>query len=181
MKFVVYIALSLLTMYITKQLDNSMDTYYSTITYPHVYDVFHSALPNFHKYEYILNIYSCVFILAFLIPSIFTEFIGYIVPIFILKLIFNHATILPKHYECNVSNDLNPYGGCYDKIFSGHFAFVFLITLLLWNHKLIPMELLVLFNTIHAFLILVTRAHYTIDILVSALVTLYIVQNKLSL
>ena len=62
MKFVVYIALSLLTMYITKQLDNSMDTYYSTITYPHVYDVFHSALPNFHKYEYILNIYCLILV-----------------------------------------------------------------------------------------------------------------------
>lgn len=63
-----YIALSLLIMFVTKQLDNSMDSYYSTITYPHVYDVFHSTLPNFHKYEYILNVYSSVFILAFLIP-----------------------------------------------------------------------------------------------------------------
>jgi hypothetical protein len=162
-------------------LDKRMDAYYSRVTYPHIYDVFHSILPNWYQYEYIINIYTAFFLILLLYHKLGHEFIGFIIPIYIIRCITIHLTVLPKHDECEIQDEMNLVGGCYDKIFSGHFSVVLLTTLLLWKHKLLSIPGIILLTSIHAFFILATRAHYTIDIVVSLIVVLYIFQQNISL
>ena len=169
----------LFTYILTTKLDVDMESYYSRFTYPHVYDISHHLLPNLESYAYIPNVYLGLFILYLITSSFVVEFIGFMVPILIARMILMHLTVLPKTDNACMGTDI--WGGCYDKIFSGHFSIVFLITLLLWKRNRLSMPIMVCLNGINAFFILATRAHYTIDIVVSILVTLYVVQNKLSI
>jgi hypothetical protein len=72
-------------------------------------------------------------------------------------------------------------GGCYDKIFSGHFGITFLMTLLLYDNGYINQFVAILVNFLNAILILLTRSHYTIDIIVSIFVVIIIYQNNLNI
>jgi len=179
--YLILLILLIFTMYITHYLDNNTEKYYmSRINkYPKVYDIGHKYLPNLYNYEYVSNYYVLLFIIIILFLPIFKEFIGFIIPILFLRLIIINLTILPKHKDCDI-NIKNLFGGCYDKIFSGHYATTFLISLLLWKHKYISFILLFIINIIAALLILVTRSHYTIDIVLAFFITLFVYQNKLN-
>jgi len=82
--------------------------------------------------------------------------------------------------SCEI-NEAGMIGGCYDKIFSGHFSIVFLITLLLWKHKYISLIPLFFINLVNGILIIMTRAHYSIDVVVAIFVTLFVYQNNISI
>ena len=64
-------------------------------------------------------------------------------------------------------------------MFSGHFAFGLLLTLLLFKYNILEnnwfnMILFVCINAIHLFILSVTRSHYTMDMIVSLYVTLFV-------
>ena len=179
--YLVLVFLLICTVYITRYLDNNSETYYKDRInkYPKVYDLGHKYLPNLSHYEYVSNYYMVFFIAIVVLLPICKEFIGFMITIILLRLIIIHLTILPKHKYCNIDSQ-KIFGGCYDKIFSGHFATIFLITLLLWKHKYISFALLCIINIISVLLILVTRSHYTIDIVVAFFITLFVYQNKLN-
>ena len=62
------------------------------------------------------------------------------------------------------------FGHCSDKIFSGHTAFTLLIVLVAYNFNLLDnnkLLILGIFQLIYAFLIIITRAHYSVDVLLS--------------
>jgi hypothetical protein len=179
--YLLIIIMLMFAAYITHCLDSNTEKYYKSRInkYPKVYDIGHKYLPNLSQYEFISNYYMVLFIIIVACLPILNEFIGYIIPIYILRLIIIHLTILPKYKECNIDVK-NLFGGCYDKIFSGHFATIFLISLLLWKHKYISFILVCIINIISALLILVTRSHYTIDIVVAFFITLFVYQNKLN-
>ena len=95
------------------------------------------------------------------------------------------TTSIPKLKTCQIDpNDKGILlsGGCYDKIFSGHLAFI--ITMILYlviytdqkNYKYIYYFYIVLAS----FLSLITESHYTIDILISWILstTLFFMLNK---
>ena len=110
------------------------------------------------------------------------EFVAFIIPILVVRSIFSLFTVLPKSSKCVY----NPYiaalnGGCYDKIFSGHFSFVFVLTLLLNKYNIITMPIVVLLNVVNILIILSTRIHYTIDILVSFCITYVMYTNNIRL
>ena len=175
--------LIILTVLVTTILDHNLEHYYNNRInkFPKVYDVSHKYLPNLNKYEYVSNLYTFFFVLIILfIPKVFEQFVEYIIPIMLARLIIMHMTVLPKNSNCIVHIS-SVFGGCYDKIFSGHFAAVFLITLLLSEHNYISILSLILINVLNAFLILVTRSHYTIDIIVSLIITLLFYQNNIKL
>ena len=187
--FILTLLLIILFIYITYTqdiLETIGETYYDNrinqqkLT-PKVYDIGHKYFPNLENYEYIMNYLVGLSFLSFLKPYILIEFIGFIIPIFIIRSITIHLTILPKMKNCEVTNDIKFIGGCYDKIFSGHFATIFLITLLLWKHHNISIVWVFLINILNAFLIIATRAHYTIDILVALFITLFIYKFNFSL
>ena len=107
--------------------------------------------------------------------SIFNDFLSYATPLYIFKYITSNVTILPKSKNCydgdfNVLHLIN--GHCYDKIFSGHFAGSVIISLLLYNKGIVtdPM-ILIIYNLISAFLILATRSHYTVDIILAGYIS----------
>ena len=83
------------------------------------------------------------------------------------------STILPSHQKCDKEIYLSSvfYGGCYDKIFSGHTSFILLLTLLYFREHIINMPTLIALNATNILLILATRSHYTVDILLAIFVT----------
>lgn len=151
-----------------------------------VYDVCHTYLPNCEKYEFIGNIYIViVFFFVFQSSkyiSIIFDLIAFIIPIYFIRSILTLITVLPKSSECNYNQSfafIN--GGCYDKIFSGHAAFVFILTLLLNKYKIINFATLIILNIVNVSLILLTRTHYTIDVIVSFLVSYIMYTNNIRL
>jgi hypothetical protein len=72
-------------------------------------------------------------------------------------------------------------GGCYDKIFSAHFGITFLTTLILFDNGLINNFIAILINLVNGMFILLSRNHYTIDIVVSIFVVIIIYQNNLNI
>ncbi len=93
------------------------------------------------------------------------------------------TTILPKNESCSVDK-LNMFhmtlgGTCYDKMFSGHFAFGLLSTILAFKHGFMEssisnVSLYALINVIHFWIIAVTRSHYTMDLVVAFYVTMLV-------
>jgi hypothetical protein len=143
---------------------------------PKIYDVFHKYLPdNSHnsKMHYLTNIF--VFFPLIFNLSIIDDYLSYMMPIFLFRYITTNATILPKTKECDDKDFtiLNFFNGhCYDKIFSGHMSSSIIISLLLYEKKIITdIRILYLYNIISAYLILVTRSHYTVDILIAIYVS----------
>lgn len=151
---------------------------------PKIYDVSHKYFPNLYEYEkQIVNIIP----IGLMIPlmtnlKIFIEFLSLIIIIFIIRSILIHVTILPGHSKCKNSDYSIPiFGGCYDKIISGHTSVAFLASLILYKYKMIPINLFIFLNLSNSFLLLSTRAHYTIDVILGYLLTGFIFQNNVDL
>ena len=143
-----------------------------------IYDVGFNILPNLHKFYYISDAIVIVSLFTLFIPGMFKNFIYLMIPIFLVRCITIYSTILPKLDTCDVKNIfyLCFFGGCYDKIFSGHFAAVFLITLLLFEQSYLSFFLLCFINILNGLIIISVRNHYTIDVIVSFFVTLCLYQ-----
>jgi hypothetical protein len=165
----------------TTKLDQKIDRYYNSINHPSVFDIGYYYLPNLSKYEIIGHVYSLIFIAILLrLPKLWEDFLGYIIPILFIRLLFIHMTVLPKHRTCNINQQMYFLGGCYDKIFSGHFSVLLLITLLLLKYKYITLPWVIGINLIHLLLLLLFRWHYTIDMIIACMVTLIVVQNDIN-
>lgn len=162
----------------SNRLDNKKTT-------PKVYDIGMKYIPNLSKYKFLEYVSHFI---AFVLPicfglDIFKQYLSYYIIVMLIRYVFICLTILPKDKQCD-STSLGFYhyitGHCYDKIFSGHFSSTFLLSLILLDNGFNIYYLYGL-NIANAFLILSLRFHYTIDIVVGALVTLLVYQNKLRL
>lgn len=146
-----------------------------------IHDIF-SFLPNLSKNELALNLLNMSFLLIFLLPfKGIIEFTSIFLIIFFIRHIFINLTILPPITELKEKTLVAKYliGHDFDKIFSGHFAYGFLLTLILYKYKIIVnIPILVIYNIFNAFLILSTKSHYTIDLAVSFIVTLLVFLQK---
>ena len=114
--------------------------------------------------------------------ALFREYAGYYAVIAMVRVVFTAVTILPKHKNCNDS-EFGPLnlltGHCYDKIFSGHFAVGVLLSLMLYDKGIVRnAPLLILLNFMNAWVILSLRFHYSIDLVVAALVATVVYQAK---
>jgi hypothetical protein len=181
--FIFFIIYLIFHIYIFDNLETTANNYYSTRiinkkTTPKVYDIGHKFLPNLYEYNNIHHIITIIFLLPILFNfNMLKEFLGYWIVIFIIRAVTTMVTILPKYKECKSENEI--FGGCYDKIFSGHFASVFLATLLYLKYSWINLPTLILFNFINSIGILLSRSHYTIDLIVALFITLFVYQNNL--
>lgn len=150
-------------------------------TKPKVYDIAHRFLPNYANT--VLDVYiRDIFVVFFTaIPFLFAgdtkpfkDYLSMYLVVILLRCLAINITILPK-----TKTDIVIDKGAYDKIFSGHFATLFLATIVFYKYKIISnIYILSLLNIINAFIILSTRAHYTIDIIVSILVVLLVYKNQ---
>ena len=98
--------------------------------------------------------------------------------ILILRTIAIGLTVLPKtNINCSIKNDLL-IGVCHDKMFSGHTAFTTLamLTLAFKFNKVKPFVPVVII--LQGLMMLIARAHYSIDIYIGFLVTLLVYTNK---
>lgn len=166
-----------------------------------VWDILHANFKNYSKYNYTKNFYMIVFFIP-LIYNIFKvsdklvkEFLLKFLIIIFLRSITIMSTILPKNTSVEVKPDkygnLSLFdktigGGCYDKMFSGHFAFGLLLTLLMFKYNIVENNILnillfILLNAVHLFILGVTRSHYTMDMIVSLYVTLFVYNLDINL
>ena len=105
--------------------------------------------------------------------------------IYFLRAICVLATSIPKFKTCKIKhNEMKSFfsGGCYDKIFSGHIAFMITFVLYLVNfteqkkYKIIY-YLYIITGTILSF---ITESHYSIDVILSWIISIniFIAINK---
>jgi hypothetical protein len=159
----------------------------------YIYDIIHSNTPDYSRYNYSKN----WFLLMFLIPmfinfervnvAFLKELVIKFCLILMIRSITIMSTILPRQQGCEVKSlGLFNYalgGTCYDKMFSGHFAFGLLITLLLFKYDIVASNSIYYFTTaniLHFFILAVTRSHYTMDLLVAIFVTLFVNQYNIT-
>jgi len=144
-----------------------------------IFDLFHHYTPDLHKYELFVNVIPfflliCLFLCGVGLDSI-KEFAWKLLLIYILRSLTVITTILPKHEKCDYNVEtfsLSTFiGGCYDKVFSGHMAFTFLGSLIYYREKFISFSTFVGLNLLEASLIILTRSHYTIDVILAVLIT----------
>ena len=142
-----------------------------------LFDVFHNILPDLYEYHYLVDIFGILGFLSlfiFLDKPIIIEFFSKFIIIMFIRAFTIISTILPKHETCPDEFYLRSYllGGCYDKIFSGHTSFILLMTLMYYREYIIDMSSLIGINLLNILLILATRSHYTVDIILATFVTL---------
>lgn len=170
--------------YILNYIEHAGDNFYMKYPdFPRVYDVLHEGLPYIPMLEHMSDI-MCVSLLLLLVildRTIFYYFLGFILTIFIIRSITILVTVLPKNKKCNVKYASMFRGGCYDKIFSGHFATGLLATIMLYSNNYINLIFLLLINFMNALFIILSRNHYTIDIIVALFITLFVYTNNLTI
>lgn len=155
-----------------------------------IVDTLHDTLPNMYKYKD----YKDLIFIGILIPFIYARnpleiiirILGLFMTIVFIRSLVITTTILPKIKQCSRQTlDWKALflgrGNCYDLSLSGHFSLGFISTLVLYQYDLISPEYAVLFNVANAAIILLTRSHYTIDIIVGFFATLIVFQNNLSI
>lgn len=146
-----------------------------------IYDISHKYLPDLSKVQYMDILANSIILLPLLLNNgDRQDYVGYLLVILAIRAVFISSTILPKDKSCcdTVGVSTFVFGHCYDKMFSGHFAAVFLFSLIYSKHTS-NIWGLVLLNILNTLVILMRRAHYTIDILASFFITLFVFQNKL--
>ena len=149
-----------------------------------IFDLVHEFTPDFHEYGGIVNLIPLLFLGTFLFTkgNLIWEFAEKFLVLIFLRSLTIMFTILPKHEKCSKrfqwSNCL--LGQCYDKIFSGHTALTTLAALLLTRAGYIPVWLGISFVTLEVLFILVTRSHYSVDVIFALAIT-YLVYDKKTL
>lgn len=95
--------------------------------------------------------------------------------VFIIKCVLSFSTIIPDSSgKCQIKL---LSGGCNDLLCSGHFSIVFLIYLLMIKYKLVNKNMnnsLLLLVILYGTIPIITKKHYTVDILVAIIVVLLV-------
>ncbi len=147
-----------------------------------VFDITHISTPSLYKYGWIANIIPTVLLGILLFGTkesdLIQEFFFKFLFVLVIRALVGISTILPKHDECTVKFDLQFLleGGCYDKLFSGHTAIVTLISVLLAREGFMSDWVFWLVNAVNMILIVLTRSHYTADVLLGFVIA-YLVGN----
>lgn len=151
--------------------------------YKKVQDIFHDILPHIEHFEYASDIItvSVIIYLAIMNLDLLYHLGGLVFTLTILRQFIIQMTILPKNTVCDIKDTSMIRGGSYDKIFSGHFGITFLTTLILLENGLVTNFIAILINLVNGMFILLSRNHYTIDIIVSIFVVIIIYQNNLNI
>ena len=115
--------------------------------------------------------------------NMINEFILGFFLIILIRSLMIICTILPRQNNCKVTKlkifNKTIGGTCYDKMFSGHFAFGLFTTLFVFRNNILEPNfsnkiLFLIINSIHFLIIGITRSHYTIDIVVSIFITTFV-------
>lgn len=172
-------------MYKNYNLDKTTEEWYikqkKDITIPKVFDIGFKYFPKLRHLENIINVFIIILLIFILLTGnqqLIYECIEKLILIYIFRSIIINLTILPKDNKCIIEKHDNTRflnGGCYDKIFSGHFALFHTCLLLLNKYGYIQsIYTIILLDLIFAFFIISSRAHYTIDVVVAFFVSYFV-------
>jgi hypothetical protein len=182
--FLLYIVIITINKFNLYHLESKSEKFYQKKqNYKKVQDIFHNVLPHLDYLEYAPDFVFVVLIAYLLIMNyeLIYQVAGFSLVIIFLRQFIIQLTVLPKNEVCEIKDTSTFRGGCYDKIFSGHFGITFLTTLILFDNGLINQLFMILINFVNALFILLARCHYTIDIVVSIFVVIIIYQNNLNI
>jgi hypothetical protein len=166
------------------------DTFYNNKNNPEVYDVLHKILPNYDQKDWLTDYMALIAFIPLILnfnQEFMLEFIGFIIVVYLIRDVIINLTILPKHINCSIKKEkMSHYeyfiGGCYDKIFSGHFSLTMMLTLLYYTYGYVTnIPLLVGWNLINGLIIISTRSHYTIDVVMAMFVCLTVFTNDIKI
>jgi len=187
MLYIIYIGVYyIIHRYFDIAVQSTGHSYYNDTCQDTVHDFFHERLPDWSEDEWLTN----VIVMLSAIPLIFANstflinLICMLIVVYLIRDITINLTILPKHKKCKKHEKWYQHitGGCYDKIFSGHFSLTYLLTLFYYSYGIITnIPLLVGINIVNAFFILVTRSHYTIDIVMAFFVCSFVFTNNIQI
>lgn len=179
-----YFAVILLNKYNLVNLESKSEKFYQKKeNHTKVQDIFHNIFPHFQHFEYasdilIILVFSYLAIMNF---GLVYQLGGFVFTLLLLRQFIIQITVLPKNETCDVKDTSMFRGGCYDKIFSAHFGIAMLTSLILFDNGLINKFVAIFINLLNALFILLSRNHYTIDIIVSIFVVIIIYQNNLNI
>lgn len=165
-----------------------------------IWDIIHSNFDDHSHFNYSKDIYLIVFFMPIIVNlsnfsiTFLYEFVSKFLILVFLRSFTIISTILPRNSKLKVKiNKKTDFwtvlyhrtigGGCYDKIFSGHASFGLIATLLLFKYNFLESNnfnilLFILLNIIHFMMIGITRAHYTVDMVVAIYVTLWVYESN---
>lgn len=182
--FLLYFLITIVNKYNLYNIEIKSEKFYKNKeNYKKIQDIFHNIMPHLDIFEYASDIlFVCVLIYLIIINyQLLYTFFGFGFTILVIRQLVMRMTILPKNEKCNIENTSCIRGGCYDKIFSAHFAAIFLMTLIMYDNGIINTISAILLNSLNGFFILISRNHYTIDIIVSIFVVILVYQNNLNI
>lgn len=165
------------------------------LTENNYYDIIHHNFKDYSAFHYTKNVITGLFVLPFLfnlnkLRSISNSMsLLFLIPLLIIiRSLFTSVTIFPATRENGPNANENTlkeisfidhfFGDNYDRMFSGHISFAIVLSYISIKLNLVSLPLIIIANLIHAFVIVVTRSHYTIDVLNSGLIT-FLLLNKL--
>lgn len=184
--FVIICAFNITSYALNHHLEHKSEAFYDLVKSEKkikIYDIIHHNLPSVRNLAQLSDIISClsVLIIGFIDLNLFYQLIGYLITILVVRLFTIHLTILPKDKKCCIKNYSILTGGCYDKVYSGHFASFFMSLLLLYKNEYINTYVFIPLSTMMAGLLILSRLHYTIDIFVAFLICIIVYQNNINI
>ena len=167
-------------------LENKSEVFYNNVKLKQkskIYDIIHNNLPSTRNLMTIVDTtpFILLVVILFIDVNLFYNIIGFLITIFFIRLVIINLTILPKDNNCDIKKSSLLSGGCYDKIYSGHFSSVFMCLLILYTNKYINLFILLYSSIIFALLIITSRSHYTIDIFVALLIVIIVYENNINI
>jgi hypothetical protein len=148
-------------------------------------DIIHNNTNDYSKYSYIVDYAALIFVLPLLksysnneCTAVLSRFISVFSVLVIMRSFALLVTDMPpSDPTCNPHN-LDIYnilfGHCHDKLFSGHTTFTLLCILIAYQYGYMhtsELTIMLLFQIMYAFMVIITRSHYTVDVLLSYYIT----------
>jgi len=187
--FLLYFTFYLISFYSTYYHLNYLNKHIEINEYDTLPDLLIESLPDLSNVK-ICNFMIDSFILILFIPFFIKKrydllyFMFKIISILtLLRSVTKLVTIVPsQNNNCSNNSSIKTYltGYCNDKIFSGHTAITLILILTIMENKLINNNynsLLVFSHIFYAFLILATRNHYSVDVVLGYIITYSVFNN----
>lgn len=137
-------------------------------------DIMHDILPDISHHVYVRDIALCFLFIPILWVKnkalfLFQLWEGFMILVTLKAITIFFTYCPPSNPDCQEKRYLNH---CYHQMFSGHNSLALLLVMLYAMHgTFLPLYLLVAIMIGYSLLILMTRAHYTVDVVVSYIIT----------
>ena len=138
-----------------------------------LFDIGHFYLPDTSKYRVINDVIPLILGGIATCSQHSTLFVNSVLLAVTFRQIAIYSTILPK--STTKKYDYNSLiGGCHDKIFSGHMTINILSSIVIAKNRPELTKILIFLNVIAGVLIISSRDHYTIDVIIAILLSMLI-------